>query len=178
MITRRRVLRTGGGFFLAGSLLPWTIAAAETVEIRMQGNADGSKVWFDPIGVLAQPGQRIRWINRDPGNAHTATAYHPKNAEHARRIPEGAEPWNSDYLLPNESFAITLTVEGVYDYFCVPHEHAGMVGRIIVGRTTGADRFAMGDPGVAGRARSVPEAAERAFPAVEDILRHGIIRRP
>jgi len=53
----------------------------------MQGNPDGSKVWFDPIGVLVQPGQTIRWTNRDPGNAHTTTAYHPKNFEHAHRIP-------------------------------------------------------------------------------------------
>ena len=143
----------------------------------MQGNADGSKVWFDPIGVLAQPGQRIRWINRDPGNAHTATAYHPKNAEHARRIPEGAEPWNSDYLLPNESFAITLTVEGVYDYFCIPHEHAGMVGRIIVGRTTGAEMPKLGDFRTSPNTQPLPEAAQRAFPTVEDILRYGIVRR-
>ena len=28
---------------------------------------------------------------------------------------------------------MTFTVEGVYDYYCVPHEHAGMVGRIVVG---------------------------------------------
>ena len=33
-----------------------------------------------------------------------------------------------------------LTVEGVYDYFCAPHEMAGMVGRIIVGRP-GAQPF-------------------------------------
>ena len=100
----------------------------------MQGNADGSQVWFDPIGLRIEPGQTIRWINLDPGNSHTATAYHPKNFERPLRIPEGAEPWNSDYLLPNESFSVTLKVEGVYDFFCVPHEHAGMVGRIIVGQ--------------------------------------------
>ena len=28
---------------------------------------------------------------------------------------------------------MTFTDEGVYDYYCVPHEHAGMVGRIVVG---------------------------------------------
>ncbi len=69
MLTRRHVLRTGGGLLLAGSLPLRLEAAAETVEISMRGNADGSKVWFDPIGVLVQPGQAIRWTNRDPGNA-------------------------------------------------------------------------------------------------------------
>ena len=100
----------------------------------MQGNTDGSHVWFDPIGLRIEPGQTVRWINLDPGNSHTATAYHPTNFEHPLRIPEEAQPWNSDYLLPNETFSVTLAVEGIYDFFCIPHEHAGMVGRIIVGQ--------------------------------------------
>jgi hypothetical protein len=35
------------------------------------------------------------------------------------------------------SFEVTLTVEGVYDYYCTTHEMAGMVGRIIVGQPSG-----------------------------------------
>ena len=51
-----------------------------------------------------------------------------------------------------------------------PHEHAGMVGRIVVGRPAG--------PGPSDEsARPVPEAARRAFPAVEEILQHGTVRR-
>ena len=73
----------------------------------MQGNTDGSHVWFDPVGIHLQPGQSITWINRDPGNSHTATAYHPKNFDRPTRLPRGAEPWNSDYLLPNETFSVT-----------------------------------------------------------------------
>ena len=73
MIYRRHILRIGGGF-LAGLASPRLPLAAEAVEIRMQGNADGSQVWFDPIGLRIQPGQTIRWINLDPGNSHTATA--------------------------------------------------------------------------------------------------------
>ena len=162
---------------LAASVAPRSLVASEVVEISMQGNADGSKVWFDPIGVLVQPGQTIRWTNRDPGNAHTATAYHPKNAEHPRRIPEGAEPWNSDYLLPNETFSVTLTVEGVYDYFCIPHEHAGMVGRLVVGHPDNASGAPSRGDTLEGGAPSVPEPAQRAFPAVDEIVRRKVIRR-
>jgi len=170
IVTRRDALRIGGGLLLAGPLSVRPAAAAEPVEIVMRGDADGATVWFDPIGMLVQPGQTIRWTNRDPGNSHTATAYHPDNAGHARRIPDGAEPWHSGYLLPDETFAVTLTVEGVYDYFCVPHEHAGMVGRIVVGRPTG--------PQPSGEsARPIPDVAQRAFPAIEDILRRGAVRR-
>ena len=42
-IPRRQILRIGGGF-LAGLLLPRLPLAAEAVEIRMQGNADGTDI--------------------------------------------------------------------------------------------------------------------------------------
>ena len=56
---------------------------------------------------------------------------------------------------------MTLTAEGIYDYFCVPHEHAGMVGRIIVGNPD-ADSW-MQDPGAGA---DLPEVALNAFPPV------------
>ncbi|WP_246728427.1 plastocyanin/azurin family copper-binding protein [Microvirga terricola] len=167
------MLRIGGGL-LAGLSLPRLTFAGDLVEIRMQGNADGSHVWFDPIGLRIQPGQTIRWLNMDPGNSHTATAYHPKNFDHPLRIPKGAEPWNSDYLLPNENFSVTLTVEGVYDFFCIPHEHAGMVGRIVVGQPgmSSADSLPTQAPG----GEPIPDIALRAFPSIETIMKQGVVR--
>ena len=93
------------------------------------------------------------------------------------RIPEAAKPWDSGYLLPGHSFATTLTVEGVYDYFCRPHEMAGMVGRIVVGRPGGPgarpfDWFTATHPDWL----PVPLAAQRAFPPVERILRDKVVR--
>ncbi len=172
--TRRHILRTGGAL-LAGLAWPRLPLAGAPVEIRMQGNNDGSHVWFNPVGVHVQPGQTIRWVNLDPGNSHTATAYHPRNFERPLRMPEGAEPWNSDYLLPNETFSVTLMQEGVYDFFCVPHEHAGMVGRIIVGQP---DRLPVDDPSrQLASAEPIPEIALRAFPSVDAIMRRGAVRR-
>jgi plastocyanin len=172
MPSRRHVLRIGGGL-LAGFAILRLPLAAEPVEIRMRGNADGSDVWFDPVGLHIEPGQAVRWINLDPGNSHTATAYHPAHFERPLRIPQGAEPWSSDYLLPDETFSVTLTVEGVYDFFCIPHEHAGMVGRIVVGRP--GDKPAMLQDNTA--TQPIPEIALRALPNVDDILRRGIVRR-
>ena len=169
-LSRRHILQIGGGLALAGLARPQHPLADEPIEIRMQGNADGSHVWFDPIGVLIQPGRTIRWVNLDSGNSHTATAYHPQNFEHPLRIPEGATPWNSDYLLPNESFSVTLDVEGIYDFFCVPHEHAGMVGRIIVGRPINPPANEVSSSGI-------PEEARLAFPSVEEIMNRGVVRR-
>jgi plastocyanin len=168
----RRYFLGIGGVLLAGLPWPRSADAGEPVEIRMLGNPNGSHVWFDPVGLRIQPGQTIRWTNLDPGNSHTATAYHPKNLGRALRIPEGAEPWNSDYLLPNESYSVTFTIEGVYDFFCIPHEHAGMVGRIVVGHPTGAPASKKTLPD----AEPIPEGAINAFPTVETIMRQGIVR--
>jgi plastocyanin len=168
-LSRRGVLRIGGGLLAGlpfGAVRAW---GAEPVDITMSGNTDGSKVWYQPVGLLIQPGQTVRWTNKDPGNAHTATAYHPDNDGHPLRIPAGAESWNSDYLLPDKSFSIVLTVPGVYDYYCVPHEHAGMVGRIVVSDGS--------QPVPESAAGAIPENAEKVLPSVEDIIRAGRVSR-
>ena len=166
------MLQIGGGLLAGLAVARLALAEGSPVEIRMQGNADGSHVWFDPVGIHVEPGQTIKWVNLDPGNSHTATAYHPMNIDRPLRMPEAAEPWNSDYLLPNETFSVTLTVEGVYDFFCIPHEHAGMVGRIVVGRP-GPDRPLVSREGV----EPIPEVALSAFPSVGEIISHGRVRQ-
>jgi len=161
----RRALLAGVAAALA---LP--ARAAGPVEIVMQGDADGAHVWFDPAGLLVPPGATVRWTNRDPGNAHTATAYHPANFDRPRRIPEAASPWNSDYLLPGETFETMLTAPGIYDFFCIPHEHAGMVGRIVVGAApVDWQGWPDGD---------LPAAALAAFPDVGAIIAKGTVPAP
>jgi plastocyanin len=169
-VSRRTILRLGGGVAAALAIAPFGCFADDAVEIAMQGREDGSKVWFDPIGLLIRPGQTVRWTNRNPGNSHTTTAYNPANFGRPLRMPKAAKPWNSDFLLPNESFTVTFTVEGVYDYYCIPHEHAGMVGRIVVGKPGADDWTKDGDAG------DLPEVALKAFPAVEEIVSKGAVR--
>jgi plastocyanin len=179
MPTRRQFL-TAGGLALAGFALPARLRAARAVEIRMVSSPRGEHVSFDPIGVRIEPGQSVRWIMASPGNPHTTTAYHPKNANHSLRIPEAAVPWDSGFLVqPGAVFDVTLTIEGVYDYFCLPHEAAGMVGRIVVGRPGGPgtlpfDYFA-GRP-TAQAWMPVPDAARAAFPGVAAIVAKGAVR--
>jgi plastocyanin len=173
MPTRRHLLRAGGGLVAALAFPPLAVRAQAAVEISMQGRENGSHVWFDPIGIRIEPGQSIRWTNRDPGNAHTTTAYHPSVFDRPQRIPLRARAWNSDYLLPNEGFAVTFAEAGVYDYYCIPHEHAGMVGRIIVGIPL-LDREPFPDP--SGRT-PLPQAALDAFPSIDEIMQKGVVRR-
>jgi plastocyanin len=172
--SRRQILQLGGVLIATLSLPAPVQSQGGIVEIRMQGRADGSHVWFDPVGVHINPGQSIRWINLDPGNAHTATAYHPAKFNRPIRIPQKAVPWDSDYLLPNESFTIQLTEPGVYDYYCQPHEQAGMVGRIVVGAPP---RSSWDDLPSGQGEQALPQIALDAFPSVEEILQKGIVRR-
>lgn len=160
------ILAGGAGLVLSRSLA----FASAAIDIRMQGRPDGSEVWFDPIGLHIEPGRSIRWTNGDPGNSHTTTAYHPSILGRSLRIPGKAEPWDSDYLLPDQSFSVTLSVPGVYDYYCQPHEHAGMVGRIVVGRPPAGSPA--GEPD-----KDLPKAALDAFPSIAEIMAKGVVRR-
>ncbi len=173
MVARREVLGLWGGLVAVLSLSRRDVRAEEVVEIRMHGRSDGSHVWFDPIGVLIKPGQMVRWTNFNPGNSHTTTAYHPANFGRPLRIPESAKSWDSDYLLPDESFSVTFTEQGVYDYYCVPHEQAGMVGRIIVGELEAHGGWMEALAASSG----LPDEALKAFPTVEEIMAKRIVRR-
>jgi hypothetical protein len=97
------------------------------------------------------------------------TTYHPTLFQRPRRIPLGAAPWNSDYLLPGESFEVTVREEGVYDYYCVPHEHAGMVGRIVVGHA----REEIPPDAQSDDLEAPPEIALANFPSVDRIVNDG-----
>ena len=164
---------------IAGNLVwaRWHPAAASgVVVIHMVSDPQGAHVAFDPVGILVEPGTTIRWIC--DSNVHTTTAYHPKNGYHCLRIPTEAQPWASDYLLPRQHFEVTLSVEGVYDYFCIPHEHAGVVGRIIVGKAIGPgagpfDYFTRMPQ--ANDWLPVPLVAQKTFPSIETILSKKVV---
>lgn len=161
---RRRLLLSAGGGLLLSATLSRRAGAADEIEIAMAGTPTGSHVWFRARGLLIRPGQAVRWVNREVGNVHTVTAYHPDNGK-PLRIPNGAKSWNSDYLMPKESFVMIFEKPGVYDYFCIPHERAGMVGRIVVG-TIDASVLPYADTDAL-----LPAAAVAGFPSVASILK-------
>lgn len=168
-VARRQFLALGGGLG-AALFLPRGLRAATTEVIEMRGTARGEQVWFTPRGLAVPIGTVLHFVNSDRGNSHTTTAYHPDIYDRARRIPALATPWDSDFLLPDESFEVTLTVPGVYDYYCIPHEMAGMVGRIVVGQPGDA-----GWEGPSADTDDISPEALAALPSVDDILAQGRI---
>ncbi|WP_265111587.1 plastocyanin/azurin family copper-binding protein [Halosolutus halophilus] len=122
---------------------------------------DDNGVYFDPNGLLVEPETTVRFVTTS--GSHTATAYHPDNDDQPLRIPEGADPWDSGTLgEADDPVEVTFTIEGVYDYYCTPHEVMGQVGRIVVGEPRDGPGTTPPD--------ELPPAAREELPAIETIL--------
>jgi len=130
---RRNLLYGMGAALAALSLRPLGLAVGR-FEIRMAGTARGERVWFEPVGLAVLAGAVVEFVNRDRVNSHTATAYHADLHGKPTRMPDAVAPWDSGYLLPDDRFRVALDVPGEYDYYCLPHESGGMLGRIVVGQ--------------------------------------------
>lgn len=77
---------------------------------------------FNPDIVYIQPGDTVQWTNM---TSHTSTSIDGL-------IPAGATPWQGQL---GENLQVTLTVPGIYGYYCVPHVGFGMMGVIVVGKS-------------------------------------------
>jgi plastocyanin len=86
---------------------------------------------FTKDTVRVEAGETVRWKNNSV-IVHTVTA-DPGEAtmDKSTRLPEGAAPFHSGTLDPDETFEYTFEVPGRYRYFCVPHE-AAMRATVIV----------------------------------------------
>ncbi len=90
------------------------------------------KFKFKPNKVTIRAGQTVRWRN-DSRTVHTVTldsrlVSDPENVS----MPPDAKPFHSGNLIPKATFDHTFDVPGEYTYFCIPHEEAGMVAKVIV----------------------------------------------
>lgn len=116
---------------------------------------------FEPRVVWIETGGTVTWTNES--GSHTTTAYHPE-FDQPLRIPDGAEPWDSGmFSEEGKTFERTFEVEGIYDYFCIPHEHRGMIGSIIVGNPDPHDQ-----PGLANPQEDLPDEAREVLATLND----------
>ncbi|MDR9419919.1 plastocyanin/azurin family copper-binding protein [Gracilimonas sp.] len=108
----------------------------DTLTVKVLGTAEDAR--FEPVVLQIQPGDVIRFEVVE--GLHTVTAYHPDNRR-PLRIPETAQSFDSDLLRAGDIWLLKLDKEGVYDYFCLPHERMGHAGRIISGTEICAPNF-------------------------------------
>lgn len=175
----RLLSRFFAGCGLLVALLVAAPAPAATFEVRAVMSKDGAEVYFDPAGLRIQPGDTVRWIQLN--GYHSVTAYHPANGDRELRIPEHAQPWDSGILLAEypakgSTFEHTFTIPGVYDYLCMPHEAAGMVGRIIVGEPAAGPGTRAFGYAPDRHWKPVPPPAQQTFPTIELIMEKGTVR--
>lgn len=125
----------------------------------------GGQFIFEPDLLVIQPGETVSFEVTSSG--HTATAYHPDiRSSSPLRIPEGAAAWDSGILATTgKSWEHTFEIEGVHNYYCLPHEGAGMVGIIVVGR-------ALDGPGLQPLQDSIPLAARNKLQELIDKARN------
>jgi plastocyanin len=133
----------GTGLLLLPSGQPFESIAQET-DTAQTYVVEFKDFFFDPIGLNIKQGDTVIWIDAREGSntPHTATSYHPM-FDKELRTPEEAEPFNTGFFDElNQTYEYTFDVIGLYDYFCIPHEDTGMVGRILCEEATGpaADR--------------------------------------
>jgi plastocyanin len=174
-MTRRGVLGVAAGTTmaaLAGCLTAGAESApdassaqpepTDSAAVRMVTTSDGFH--FEPHVVWVTPGGTVTWTLES--GRHSTTAYHPAN-DHPLRIPQDAAPWNSGILSETgATFEHTFAIEGVYDYFCIPHESFGMVGSVIVGSPDPSTQPALDPPQA-----SIPEAARTELKAHHEQVR-------
>ena len=97
---------------------------------------------FQPAVVEVPPGTTVTWQNTS-GTGHTVTAYEngiPADADYfasGEFASEGAatSAWRrggGGGIYAGETYEHTFEIEGEYNYYCVPHEAAGMKGRVVV----------------------------------------------
>ncbi|MFC6765650.1 plastocyanin/azurin family copper-binding protein [Natrinema soli] len=139
---------------------------SENADVAMVSN-DGHH--FDPHLVWIEPGGTVTWTLQS--GSHTTTAYH-SGAEKPQRIPDDTDGWDSGILdEKGQTFEHTFDGEGVYDYFCQPHEGMGMVGSVIVGEPDPHEQPALEAPQEA-LPEEAREGVERLNQTANETLGH------
>lgn len=134
---RRALLSAVGAGFGAGLAGCTAIADRdEDHDVGMSAHA------FLPDSITVEAGETVVWENTG-SRAHTVTAYDGGQPEGAAYFATGGfesetearEAWHADRtgsIYTGDRFEHTFEVPGVHQYYCIPHERGGMIGRVVV----------------------------------------------
>ncbi|XP_024401925.1 plastocyanin, chloroplastic-like [Physcomitrium patens] len=123
---RSDAMETVGKALLAASSSLLLVASANAVTVKM--GADDGGLGFYPSNVTVAAGEAVTFVNN---KAFPHNVVFDEDA-----VPAGVkveELNHEDYLnAPNEQFDIVFKTAGTYEYYCEPHQGAGMKGSITV----------------------------------------------
>ncbi|MDZ7701324.1 MAG: plastocyanin/azurin family copper-binding protein [Halobacteriales archaeon] len=122
-----------------GGSEPTTEPSGSTATVEMTDD-----LVFDPADIEVSAGTTVVWENVG-GVGHSVTAYEDELPDGAAYFASGGfdseEAARDNYavgdadagdVLGGESYSHTFETAGTYEYFCIPHESAGMVGTVTV----------------------------------------------
>jgi halocyanin-like protein len=89
------------------------------VEVTVGAKGNGGNMAFAPAGLRVSPGTTVVWTWTGAGNMHNVVA-DDGAFESEMRSAEGA------------TFEHTFERTGTFEYYCAPHESAGMKGAVVV----------------------------------------------
>ncbi|MEZ3114338.1 DUF5059 domain-containing protein [Halobaculum sp. MBLA0147] len=103
---------------------------------------DMKAVAFEPKEVTVSAGDTVAFVH-EGGEAHNVVAYADKipsdapqwNSAGADSEAAAVEAWNAEKkggVVSGQAYVRTFETPGEHEYYCVPHEMAGMVGTVIV----------------------------------------------
>jgi plastocyanin len=87
---------------------------------------------FAPATIAIRAGDTVQWVNVGNEVHHTTSDLSMAIKSSEVGNPAGAEPFDSGFMKPGESFTHTFKVAGIYRYACAVHETKGMIGEIVV----------------------------------------------
>ncbi len=121
---------------LLNCLFPLAAIAAEPTHhvVDVITDIDNMRMYFEPKVLQVKAGDTVTWwnVHKEDHNVVTYPGGHPN----------GSEGFDSPFLREiDASWSHTFTVEGTYNYHCIPHMLLGMHGSVIVGEPSTADGF-------------------------------------
>jgi plastocyanin len=131
---RRRRFLAAAGAAASTSLAGCTaLGSGDDFDVGM------TAVAFDPAEVTVSAGETVVWRNTS-SRMHTVTAYEsllPDGAAFFASSGKADEAaaraeWRDAPIRSGDSYSYTFDTPGTYEYFCIPHEKAGMVGTVVV----------------------------------------------
>lgn len=138
--TRRRVLATGA----SGLALCLSGCSGGDGGNDDEGSSNvvnmTDNLSYEPHSITISTETTVTWEN--VGNSgHSVTAYEdniPDDAEYwasggfdSEQAARDAYPSEGD-IAGGESYEQTFSIAGTHEYFCIPHESAGMKGEVVV----------------------------------------------
>lgn len=133
MISRRVFLSTLTGVSLGLSgCLSATSTSSRDADVLVGPN---SRLRFEPDRLPISNGEVVTWLFESIG--HNVSCV-PSDTDVAS-LPDGATPFSSykgqgkfQTMERGETFSHRFELPGTYEYLCIPHQSAGMVGSVEV----------------------------------------------